>query len=55
MYTVLGRLSWLVTVRPSVTLLDLLIIAVALGAGAGLREPPAELASALRQDSAITA
>ena len=28
---------------------------VALGAGAGLREPPAELASALPQDSAITA
>lgn len=55
MYTILGRLSWLVTVRPWVTLLVLLIIAVALGAGAGLREPPAELASALPQDSAITA
>lgn len=55
MYTVLGRLSWLVTVRPWVTLLVLLIVAVALGAGAGLREPPAGLASALPQDSAITA
>ena len=53
MYTVLGRLSWLVTVRPWVTLLVLLIVAVALGAGAGLREPPAGLASALPQDSAI--
>ena len=33
----------------------LLIVAVALGAGAGLREPPAEFASALPQDSATTA
>lgn len=55
MYTILGRLSCLVTVRPSVTLLVLLIFAVALGAGAGLREPPAGLTSALPQDSAITA
>ena len=55
MYTILGGLSWLVTVRPWVTLLVLLIVAVALGAGAGPREPPADLASALPQDSAITA
>ncbi len=54
MYNILGRLSWLVTVRPWVTLLVLLVVTIALGAGAGLREPSARLASALPEDSAIT-
>ena len=54
MHNVLGSLSWLVTVRPWVTLLVLLVVTVGLGAGAGLRVPPADTASALPQDSAIT-
>ena len=53
MYTLLGGLSWLVTVRPWLTLLTLLIITVLLGAGAGLRVPPAATAEALPQGSAI--
>ena len=54
MYTVLGALSRLVTVRPWIMLFVLLIVTVALGAGAGLRVPPAETASALPEGSAIT-
>ena len=54
MYTVLGALSQLVTVRPWITLFVLLVVTVALGAGVGLRVPPAETASALPQGSAIT-
>ena len=40
MNKMLGWLSWLVTVRPYITLVVLLIITVVLGAGATLREPP---------------
>ena len=54
MYNILGKLSWLVTVRPWITLFVLLILTVALGAGIGLREPPAAAASALPEGSAIT-
>ncbi len=54
MYNILGKLSWLVTVRPWITLFVLLILTVALGAGIGLREPPAATASALPEGSAIT-
>ena len=54
MYNILGKLSWLVTVRPWITLFVLLVLTVALGAGIGLREPPAATASALPEGSAIT-
>ena len=40
MYKLLGWLSWLVTVRPYVTLLVLVITTVVLAMGATLREPP---------------
>ena len=40
MNRILDRLSWLVTVRPYLTLLVLTVITVALAAGATLREPP---------------
>ena len=40
MNKMLAWLSWLVTVRPYITLVVLLIITVVLGAGATLREPP---------------
>ncbi len=42
---ILNRLSWLVTIRPYITLIVLLMITVALGAGAALRAPPTEGAS----------
>ncbi len=42
---VLDRLSWLVTVRPYITLGVLVIVTVVLGAGAQLRAPPTEGAS----------
>ena len=45
MSQVLNRLSWLVTVRPYVTLIVLLIITVVMAAGATLRAPPTENAS----------
>ena len=54
MYNILGTLSRLVTVRPWLTLFVLLVVTVGLGAGMGLRVPPAETASALPEDSAIT-
>ena len=41
----LERLSWLVTVRPWVTIVVLLIVTVVLAAGANLRAPPTEGAS----------
>ncbi len=49
----LGWLSWLVTVRPYITILVLLIITVLLGAGATRRAPPPETAATLPQGSAI--
>ena len=39
---VLDRLSWLITVRPYVTLLVLLAVTVLLGAGVTMRAPPTE-------------
>ena len=49
----LTRLSWLVTVRPKITLLVLFIITVALGAGGGFRAPLPETADMLPDGSAI--
>ncbi|MYB77097.1 MAG: MMPL family transporter [Chloroflexi bacterium] len=54
MDNILGALSRLVVARPWVTLFVLLVVTVALGAGTGLRVPPAETASALPEGSAIT-
>ena len=42
MSQILDRLSWLVTVRPYITLIVLLVITVLLAAGATLRAPPTE-------------
>ncbi len=42
MNRILDKLSWLVTVRPYITLIILLIVTVALGAGATLRAPLTE-------------
>ena len=42
MNRILSRLSWLVTVRPYITLFVLLVITVVMAAGANLREPPTE-------------
>ena len=42
MSRVLDRLSWLVTVRPYITLIILLIVTVVLAAGTTLRAPPTE-------------
>ena len=53
MSNTLGWLSWLVTARPYVTLLVLVIITVALAAGAVRRAPPPETASTLPQGSAV--
>ncbi len=54
MNNVLGGLSWLVTVRPWITLLVLLLITVALGAGVRVREPLADAESSLPEGSATT-
>ena len=53
MSRVLGWLSWLVTARPYLTLLVLLIITVLLGAGSVRRAPPPETAATLPQGSAV--
>ena len=42
MSKILDRLSWLVTVRPYVTLVVLLVVTVVLAAGAALRDEPTE-------------
>ena len=42
MSRILDRLSWLVTVRPYITIVVLLILTVGLGAGATFRAPPTE-------------
>ena len=54
MSNILGTLSWLVTVRPWITLLVLLIVTVVLGAGAVQRVPPPEPAAMLPDGSAVT-
>ena len=46
-------LSWLVTVRPYITLGVLVLITVVLAAGATRRAPPPETAATLPQDSAV--
>ncbi len=51
---VLGGFSWLVTVRPWLTLLALLVVTVVLGMGTTLRAPPQETAEALPKGSSIT-
>ena len=50
----LSGFSWLVTARPWITLLVLVIATIALAAGASLRAAPQETASALPQGSPIT-
>ena len=42
MSRILDRLSWLVTVRPYITIIVLLVLTVVLGAGATFRAPPTE-------------
>ena len=53
MSQILGRLAWLVTARPYLTLLVLLLITVALGAGATRRAPIDETDGFLPPGSAI--
>lgn len=53
MFRILDRLSWLVTVRPYITLLVLVIITVVLAAGVTRRAPPAETGATLPQGSAV--
>ncbi len=54
MNSILGGFSSLVTVRPWITLLVLLVVTVALGTGASFRAPPQETAEALPKGSSIT-
>ena len=54
MDNILGGFSWLVTVRPWLTLLVLVVVTVVLGMGASLRAPPQETAEALPKGSPIT-
>ena len=54
MSKILEKMSWLVTARPYITLLVILIITVLLGAGAPRRAPPPETAATLPEGSAIT-
>ena len=53
MYNILDRLSWLITVRPWLTLAVLLIVTVLLAAGSALREPPLETAAMLPKGNAV--
>ncbi len=53
MDNMLGKLSWLVTVRPHITLLVLFLITVFLGAGAAQGALPPERAETLPEGSAI--
>ena len=50
----LAGFSWLVTVRPWLTLLALVLVTVLLGFGTSLRAPPQETAEALPKGSSIT-
>jgi len=50
----LAGFSWLVTVRPWLTLLALVLVTVVLGFGTSLRAPPQETAEALPKGSSIT-
>ena len=53
MNQILSKLSWLVTVRPFITIAVLLAITVVLAGGATLRAPPPETEETLPQGSAI--
>ena len=53
MSKILEKLSWLVTVRPYMTILALVIITVLLGAGAMQRVPPPETKATLPEGSAV--
>ena len=53
MNQVLDRLNWLVTVRPYLTILILVVITVVLAAGAVLRLPPPETEDTLPQGSTV--
>lgn len=50
----LAGFSWLVTVRPWLTLMALVLVTVVLGIGTSLRAPPQETAEALPKGSSIT-
>ena len=53
MSKILEKLSWLVTVRPYMTILALVIITVLMGAGAVQRVPPPETKATLPEGSAV--
>ncbi len=53
MHNILGWLSWLVTVRPWLTLLVLLIVTVLMGMGSGLRDAPLDTEGTLPRDSDV--
>ena len=53
MNNILVRLSWLVTARPWLTLLALLIVTILLAMGSGLREPPLDTEGTLPRESAV--
>ena len=53
MSNLLGRLSWLFTVRPYLTILVLIFITVALAAGATRRAPPPETAATLPEGNPV--
>ncbi|MYK61170.1 MAG: MMPL family transporter [Chloroflexi bacterium] len=54
MNNMLAGFSWLVTVRPWLTLLALVLVTFVLGFGTSLRAPPQETAEALPMGSSIT-
>ena len=53
MNDILGKVSWLITARPWVTLAVLFALTVLLASGVSLREPPPDITSALPQDNAV--
>ncbi len=53
MHNILGWLSWLVTVRPWLTLLVLLVVTVLMAMGSNLREPPLDTEGTLPRDSDV--
>ena len=53
MHNILGWLSWLVTVRPWLTLLVLLIVTVLMGMGSNLRDAPLDTEGTLPRDSDV--
>ncbi len=53
MHNILGWLSWLVTVRPWLTLLVLLFFTVLMAMGSGLREAPLDTEGTLPRDSDV--